>query len=161
MKINIRIAAIGTVMAFMFVTLARAQESNDKVRGKVSKDTATFLQQNINTSGVTETGSGLQYKVIKEGGGEFPSTTDRVKIYFKLSLVNGHQLFDEFNAAKPWIHHINKALPGMQEALPMMKTGSKWIIFMPSELAFGKEEVDGLPAGSPVVCEMELVSVEK
>jgi len=78
-----------------------------------------------------------------------------------LSRENGHQLFDEFNAATPWIHHIDKALPGMQEALPMMKTGSKWKIFMPSEIAFGTEEVDGLPSGSPVVCEMELVSVEK
>lgn len=120
-----------------------------------------FLAANAKRKGVQVTPSGLQYEVLQAGQGPRPLASDKVKIYYRLSLTDGKQIWDEFNRDNPWEHHIDKALSGMQEALLLMPVGSRWKIYMPAELAFGPQGYEDVPPGAVIVAEMELVDILK
>lgn len=118
-----------------------------------------FLKANRSKAGINCTPSGLQYHIIEAGTGTMPLAGDKVKLYFNLSLLDGTSLGKRFDSQTPWIHHIDKALPGMQEALTKMRAGSKWLLYLPASLAFGDVGTATIPPGSLVICELELVQV--
>lgn len=122
----------------------------------LAKESAAFLESNKNKPGIVQTASGLQYKVIKTGTGAKPLATDRVTLYYTMSLLDGKQLWKPFNAEKPWIHHLDKTLDGIKEAALMMNAGSKWILYIPAGLAFGAEGYEEVPPGAVIVCELEV-----
>lgn len=125
----------------------------------MAKESAAFLESNKSKPGIIQTASGLQYKVIKTGTGKKPAATDRVTLYYSLSLLNGKQLWKPFNAERPWIHHLDKALNGIKEAVLMMNAGSKWILYIPAELAFGTQGFEEVPPGAVIVCELEVKAI--
>lgn len=123
-----------------------------------AKESAAFLESNKNKPGIVQTASGLQYKVIKKGTGPKPAATDRVTLYYNLSLLDGKKIWKPFNAEKPWIHRLDKTLDGIREAVLLMNAGSKWTLYIPAELAFGPQGYEEVPPGAVIVCELELVS---
>lgn len=135
--------------------------SLEKMDGNIAEESKKFLEKNKNKPEVKVTASGLQYKVIKQGNGSKPSLDDRVSLNFTTTLVDGKKLWSTYDKNKPWEHRLNKALPGLQEAVQMMPVGSKWMVYIPSSLALGDETVEGVPAGAALIYELEVLKSEK
>ena len=115
-----------------------------------------YLAKNAQAPGVTVLPDGLQYKVIQAGTGPTPKGDDNVTLNFRGSLINGREIDhkDQFQVA------VAGQMKGFQEALQLMKTGSKWQIVAPPALAFGSEWKGDVGPESTVIFEIELLSIE-
>ena len=126
-----------------------------------------FLEENKAKEGVVTTESGLQYKVITEGKGQVPTSTDRVKVHYKGTLIDGTE-FDSSYSRKdkdgnpqPSTFRANQVIKGWTEALTMMPIGSKWELYVPQDLAYGSQDTGTIPPFSTLIFEVELLSIEK
>jgi len=133
----------------------------EKAQQNFTNDSYAFLEKNRTKSGIKVTASGLQYKILKQGSGPTPTLQDRVTMHYTTSLFNGQKLWSTYNGNKPWVHHLDKALPGVREAALMMPAGSKWILFIPASLAFGQTGYEEVPPGAAIIYEMEILKTEK
>ena len=115
-----------------------------------------FLAENRSKEGVVTLPSGLQYKVVVEGSGRSPTATDNVTIRYRGTLVDGSEFDSTDRQGKPATFRVDGAIPGWREALPLMKEGAKWIIVLPSRLAYDGR---GAMEGKTVIFELELISV--
>lgn len=127
---------------------------------KKAKESQDFLAQNSKRPGVQTTRSGLQYKVVKPGNGPKPGANDAVEVIYRGMFVNG----DEFDGSsgKPFTIGIGDVITGWQEALQSMPVGSKWLLFIPPDLAYGEEgRAPIIGPNMALVFELELVSIAK
>ncbi len=133
--------------------------------GKIDKQKEegnAFLQSNKTKDGVTELPEGLQYMVIKEGTGPQPLVTDNVKAHYKGSLLNGKEFDNSFKRGQPFSAPLRSLIKGWQIALPLMKEGSHWRLWIPSELAYGDRGAGSdIPGGATLIFEVELISIIK
>ena len=102
-----------------------------------------FLAENKTKEGVTELPSGLQYTVLKEGDGEIPNSTDQVKCHYHGTLIDGTVFDSSVERKEPAVFPVNGVIQGWVEALQLMSVGSKWKLFIPSELAYGPRGAGG------------------
>jgi FKBP-type peptidyl-prolyl cis-trans isomerase FklB len=129
---------------------------------KNKKEGETFLAANAKKEGVKSTASGLQYKVLKEGTGETPKATDRVKTHYKGTLIDGTEFDSSIARNEPAVFPVNGVIKGWTEALQLMKVGSKYELAIPSELAYGADGAgDKIGPNATLVFEVELLSIEK
>lgn len=130
---------------------------------KTNKDAAAaFLAKNKKEEGVKVTDSGLQYKVVKEGKGEKPAAADTVKVHYKGTLLDGTEFDSSYKRNKPATFKANQVIPGWTEALQMMTPGSKYILYLPPELAYGDRGAPpAIEPGSLLIFEVELVDIVK
>lgn len=127
--------------------------------GKIAEESEAFLAKNKTKSGVKVTSSGLQYKIIKEGKGPKPTMDERVSLNFTTTLVDGQKLWSTYDNNKPWVHRLDKTLPGVREAALMMPAGSKWMVYIPARLALGNEgDGESVPAGAALIYELEVLN---
>jgi hypothetical protein len=133
----------------------------EETKRKLIAENKLFLDKNKLKPGVKVTSSGLQYKIIKQGKGLKPTLHDRVALHFRTTLINGKKLWSTYDNNKPWNHHLDKAVEGVKEAALMMPAGSKWIVYIPSFLAFGDEGDEEVPAGATLVYELEVLKIDK
>ena len=118
-----------------------------------------FLTSNKSKPGVVTLADGLQYKVIKEGGGNHPADTDSVTCAYKGTLLNGNQ-FDASPEGAPITMRVDQVVPGFKEALKLMSVGAKWQVFLPSALAYGPRSVGSdIGPNEALIFEIELVSI--
>jgi FKBP-type peptidyl-prolyl cis-trans isomerase FklB len=121
-----------------------------------------FLEENKTKEGVTVTPSGLQYKVITAGKGDIPKATDRVKVNYKGTLIDGTEFDSSYARKEPTTFRADQVIKGWTEALTMMPVGSKWELYIPQELAYGERETGGkIKPFSTLIFEVELVGIEK
>ncbi|MFM8437975.1 MAG: FKBP-type peptidyl-prolyl cis-trans isomerase, partial [Candidatus Kapaibacterium sp.] len=121
---------------------------------------AAFLAENAKKAGVTTTASGLQYRVITQGTGAKPLATDKVKVHYKGTLIDGSEFDSSYKRGEPIEFPLNGVIKGWTEGVQLMSVGSKYEFFIPSELAYGDREVGGvIPAGSTLVFEVELLGI--
>lgn len=115
-----------------------------------------FLAKNAKSPDVKTLPDGLQYKILKEGAGDMPKATDSVIVAYKGSLIDGTEFDhnDHFNTPV-----TGRTIKGWSEILPLMKTGSKWEVTIPSDLAYGAKASPKIPGNSVLVFEMELISI--
>lgn len=125
------------------------------------KEGAAFLAANKKKEGVKETASGLQYKVITEGKGEHPTAMDKVKVHYHGTLIDGTVFDSSVQRGEPISFGLNQVIPGWTEGLQLMTPGSKYIFYIPSNLAYGDREMGKIPAGSTLIFEVELFNIEK
>lgn len=119
-----------------------------------------FLADNAKKAGVTTTPSGLQYRVITQGTGSKPLATDKVKVHYKGTLIDGTEFDSSYKRGEPIEFPLNGVIKGWTEGVQLMSVGSKYEFFIPSELAYGDREVGGvIPAGSTLVFEVELLGI--
>lgn len=120
----------------------------------------TFLGINKNKPGIITLSSGLQYKVIKTGIGLKPSLNDKVSVHFTGTLVNGKIFDSSYQTGRPFTTRLTDVIAGWKEALQLMPSGSKWIIYIPAELAYGAHTNQGaIPPNSTLIFEIELIQV--
>ena len=104
---------------------------------KNKKEGEVFLAENVKKEGVVTLPSGLQYKVLKEGMGKPPAKTDKVKVHYRGALINGTEFDSSYKKGEPAVLGVDKVIKGWTEALLLMKEGSKWMLYIPPNLAYG------------------------
>jgi FKBP-type peptidyl-prolyl cis-trans isomerase FklB len=131
-----------------------------KKHGPVLEDGQRFLADNAKRADVTVTESGLQYRVMKSGNGKSPRPTDMVTTHYHGKLINGTVFDSSVNRNSPATFPVNGVIQGWQEALPMMKEGDKWELFIPFDLAYGESGAGGsIPPFATLIFEVELITV--
>lgn len=121
-----------------------------------------FLAENKTKEGVVTTASGLQYKVIKSGSGQKASATDKVKVNYHGTLINGTVFDSSVERGEPVTFPVNQVIKGWTEALQLMNVGSKYVLYIPSELAYGEQGGgDKIGANETLVFEVELLEITK
>ncbi len=139
--------------------MAKAKAAKASGNKKIGED---FLAANKQKPGVVTTPSGLQYIVLKEGTGPKPALTDKVKCHYHGTLIDGKVFDSSVDRGQPIDLNVNGVIPGWTEALQMMSVGSKWRLFVPSNLAYGDQQMGPLIApGSTLVFEVELLDIDK
>jgi FKBP-type peptidyl-prolyl cis-trans isomerase FklB len=121
-----------------------------------------FLARNGHEKGVMTTASGLQYKVIAPGDRKAAAVvpTDAVTVQYRGKLLDGSEFDSTYARGAPVSFAVNGVIPGWQEALVLMKPGAKWQLFVPPELGYGASPKPGIPGGSLLIFDVELVSVK-
>lgn len=122
---------------------------------------AAFLAENKKKEGVVETASGLQYKVITMGTGAKPTATDRVKVHYHGTLLDGTVFDSSVQRGEPITFGLNQVIPGWTEGVQLMPIGSKFIFYIPSNLAYGDRAAGSIKPGSTLIFEVELLDIEK
>ncbi len=97
----------------------------------------TFLQKNGKREGVVVLDSGVQYEVVEKGSGDNPTETDVVMVHYRGYLIDGSEFDSSFSRGEPTELEIAQVIPGWQQTLQLMKVGSKWKVWIPSDLAYG------------------------
>ncbi len=122
---------------------------------------AAFLQVNKQQPGVIELPEGIQYEVIKEGTGTQPKITDTVTAHYKGSLLDGKEFDSSFKRNQPFSAPLTALIKGWQIAIPLMKEGSHWRLWIPSDLAYGDRGAGAdIPGGATLIFEVELLAVK-
>ncbi|MCF6181965.1 FKBP-type peptidyl-prolyl cis-trans isomerase [Lutibacter sp.] len=139
---------------------AEALKKAEEKYGNLKKEGEKFLEENKTKKGVKVTKSGLQYIVLKEGKGDSPKATSRVKVNYKGTLIDGTE-FD--SSKKPVEFAVNRVIKGWTEGLQLMKVGSKYEFFIPQDLAYGAFPRKGgvIKPFSTLIFEVELVAIPK
>lgn len=121
-----------------------------------------FLNINRHKAGVVELPSGLQYEVLKKGEGKRPSATDKVKCHYHGTLINGTVFDSSIQRGEPAVFGVSQVIPGWVEALQLMEVGSKWRLFIPSDLAYGEHGAGNLiEPNSTLIFDVELLDIVK
>lgn len=121
-----------------------------------------FLAENGKKAGVTTTASGLQYEVLQMGKGPKPAATDTVSVNYKGTLINGKQFDSSYDRGQPVEFPVGGVIPGWTEALELMPEGSRWKLYIPSELAYGAHGAGAdIPGNSVLIFEVDLLKVMK
>ena len=119
-----------------------------------------FLAINKNRPGVVTLPSGLQYEIIKEGNGKIPAATDQVKCHYHGTLIDGTVFDSSVQRGTPATFGVNQVIKGWVEALQLMPVGSKWKLFIPSDLAYGAQGAgQSIEPNSTLVFEVEVLDI--
>jgi FKBP-type peptidyl-prolyl cis-trans isomerase FkpA len=124
------------------------------------KAAEAFLAGNKKKPGVFTTASGLQYAVIKKGSGPRPKATDRVKVNYVGTLLDGKEFDSSIGRGEPAVFDLAGIIPGWKEALQLMKTGSKYKLFIPPSLGYGANPNGPGGPNSLLIFEVELLGIE-
>jgi FKBP-type peptidyl-prolyl cis-trans isomerase len=121
---------------------------------------AKFLEENKKKPGVISLPSGLQYEIITQGTGPIPKATDTVKANYKGSLLDGKEFDNSYTRGEPITIPVTSVIPGWIEALQLMPVGSKWKLYIPSDLGYGERGAGGaIPGGATLIFEIELLDI--
>ena len=135
-------------------------KSNEGVGMKNLEEGMKFLEENKKKEGVIELPSGLQYKVLAEGDGDLPKITDKVKCHYHGTLIDGIVFDSSVERGEPAVFPVNGVIQGWIEALQLMSTGSKWQLYIPSELAYGEQGAGGaIGPNTTLIFDVELLEI--
>ena len=150
-----------TMMAFQQQMRQKRNESMKEAATKNKADGAAFLEENKNKEGVVTLQSGLQYKILKQGDGESPKASDTVSCHYRGTTIDGTEFDSSYKRGEPASFQVNGVIKGWTEALQLMKIGSKWMLYIPADLAYGDRGAGGvIEPGSVLVFEVELLGIE-
>ena len=119
-----------------------------------------FLKANAKKDSVKVTPSGLQYKVLTMGTGELPKKEDKVKVNYEGHLIDGTEFDSSYKRGKPVTFPVGQVIAGWTEALCMMPIGSKWMLYVPQELAYKDREQAKIPPFSCLIFTVELLGID-
>lgn len=138
------------------------QESARKIVEKNKQDGDAFLAKNKGAKGVKTTASGLQYKVITAGKGKSPTAEDTVTVNYRGTLIDGTEFDSSYKRNQPATFPVKGVIAGWTEALPLMKEGAKWMLYIPANLAYGERGAGQMIGpNSTLLFEVELLSIKK
>ena len=139
------------------------QDAFNQALSKNKEEGDAFLAANKSKPGVILLPSGLQYKVIQNGDGPKPSAADTVVCNYKGTLIDGTEFDSSYKRGQPATFPVNQVIKGWTEALQLMPVGSKWELYIPSNLAYGERGTQGGPIGpnETLIFEVELLSIQQ
>ncbi len=145
-----------------FTKLQEKQQAEAAAMGELNaKAGKEFLEVNGKREEVRTTASGLQYEVLEEGNGAQPKPGDSVTVHYTGKLIDGTVFDSSVDRGEPATFGVTQVIPGWVEALQLMKAGSKWRLFIPSELAYGPQGAGGvIGPNQTLIFDVELISVE-
>lgn len=147
-----------TMMAFQTESQAKRKEQTEKAAQENLEKSKAFLDENGKREGVTTTESGLQYESLTSGDGASPTVEDKVVVNYRGTLLDGTEFDSSYNR-KPATFTVGQLIPGWIEALPKMKVGDKWKLFIPADLGYGAGGTQRIPPNSVLIFEMELLEI--
>jgi len=137
---------------FMELSQKKSQEATNKGQA--------FLDENANKDGVVTTSSGLQYQVLTEGQGAKPAAIDEVTVHYHGTLIDGTVFDSSVDRGQPATFPVSGVIQGWVEALQLMNVGSKYKLFIPSNLAYGERGAGGsIGPNETLIFEVELLSI--
>lgn len=146
--------------AYMQKCQAEAALTNKSKFAGAMEEGAKFLAENGKRKGVTTTASGLQYEVITAGTGAIPKATDKVNVHYHGTLLSGKVFDSSVQRGQPIDLPVNGVIQGWQEALQLMKTGSKWKLYIPYNLAYGDRGAGGdIGPYQALIFDVELIKI--
>lgn len=155
---------VNKVVQGYMMKLQEAKMAEERVKGEENRVKGEqFLAENGKRKEVVTTPSGLQYEVIKMGSGAKPTAEQQVKVHYHGTLIDGTVFDSSVDRGEPIVYQVNGFVKGWQEALQMMPIGSKWKLFIPSDLGYGSQSAPGgkIPANSTLIFDLELLDVVK
>jgi FKBP-type peptidyl-prolyl cis-trans isomerase FklB len=147
--------------AFQQEMIAKQSEKMSKLAAVNKKEGEAFLDANKKKDSVITLPSGLQYKVVVEGTGKTPTVNDTVTTHYRGTLIDGTEFDNSYKRGEPATFPVNGVVAGWTEALQHMKAGSKWKLYIPSNLAYGDRGAGQLIGpGATLIFDIELISVK-
>ena len=148
----------GEVMTFLNGYMQKTEDAASEIY-KIESE--KFLADNMLRKGVHVTESGLQYEILVEGNGPKPTETDNVTVHYHGTLIDGTVFDSSVERGEPATFNVNQVIPGWTEVLQLMPTGSKWKVYIPSELAYGTNPRPGgvIKPNMALIFEIELISI--
>jgi FKBP-type peptidyl-prolyl cis-trans isomerase FklB len=142
--------------------VAYQQKKFEELSDKNQKAGKKYLAANKKKPGIVELPSGLQYRIVEEGSGEKPVSSDTVKVHYRGTLIDGTEFDSSYARGEPVTFQIANIINGWQQALILMSEGAKWQVFIPPTLAYGSGGAgQNIGPNETLVFEIELVSIEK
>jgi FKBP-type peptidyl-prolyl cis-trans isomerase len=126
---------------------------------KALEDGIDFLDKNGKREGVVTTESGLQYEVITLGDGPMPTENSTVSVFYEGTLIDGTVFDSSYDTGDTITFPLNGVIPGWTEALQLMPVGSTFMLYLPSNLAYGSREAGPIPANSTLIFKVELLGI--
>ena len=124
------------------------------------KEGQEFLAENAKRPNVVTLPSGLQYEILTEGKGRKPKATARVQCHYHGTLINGQVFDSSVQRGEPAVFGVNQVIPGWVEALQLMPEGSRWKLYIPSDLAYGEQGAgQNIGPNTALIFEVELIKV--
>jgi len=141
---------------------AKQQEKRNEMGEKNKKAGEEFLAQNKEKKGVKVTDSGLQYEVVTEGKGGKPAATDKVKVHYKGTLIDGTEFDSSYSRNQPAEFKLNGVIRGWTEGVQLMTVGSKYKFYVPANLAYGERGAGAkIAPNATLIFEIELLDIIK
>lgn len=151
--------ALADAQRIIQTTVQKAQEAEAKEKSVAG---VNFLAENGKRPEVITTESGLQYEVLKKGEGSIPIAADRIKVHYTGMTIDGAVFDSSVERGEPAVFGVTQVIKGWQEALQLMPVGSKWMVFVPQEIAYGPNgRGAAIPPYSALIFEMELLAIEE
>ena len=135
------------------------QENRAKQAAANSQAGKEFLQRNRTEEGVVELDNGLQYRILRPGTGPSPKPDSEVTVHYRGTLINGTEFDSSYKRNQPTKLVLDRVIKGWQQALPLMKTGAHWQLYIPAELAYGSTGQGAIGPDETLVFEVELIAV--
>jgi FKBP-type peptidyl-prolyl cis-trans isomerase len=149
-----------TLAGYQKTLAAKQQEMQKELAVKNKAEGEAFLATNKDQPGVVTLPDGLQYKIITDGSGPMPASNDTVSVNYRGTFIDGTEFDGSERVGHPIQFQANRVIPGWTEALTHMKAGSKWRLFIPSELAYGQMgRPPRIPPNATLIFDVELLSV--
>ena len=141
--------------------LRKKKEEQDALAGRDNREAGEkFLAENKKKDDVVTTESGLQYVVLKKGDGPVPAATDRVTVHYKGTTIDGMEFDSSYRRNEPASFPVNGVIKGWTEALQLMNVGSRYRLFIPSELAYGQQGAgQDIGPNEVLIFEVELLEI--
>ena len=147
-------------LALTLLLSAGAASAQTPPAAPAAVDGAAFLARNATAPGVVTLPSGLQYKVVKSGpAGPSPKEGDAIKVHYEGTLANGTVFDSTFQRGRPSLMPLDGLVPAWMEALPRMKVGDEWMLYVPASLGYGARGVGPIPANSVLVFRLQLLGM--
>lgn len=148
------------LMAYQRINRQKQIEMIKKESEKNRAQGRKFLDENKKKEGVITLSSGLQYKIIKEGKGPLPKKSDIVECHYKGWLLDNTVFDSSYERGKPVVFQVDSVIKGWIEALQKMPVGSKWELYIPSELGYGDQGAgSAIKPGDLLIFEVEILSI--
>lgn len=150
-----------TMMAFQQQMQQKQMKKMQEAAATNKKAGKQFLEENMEKEGVVVLDSGLQYQIMEEGEGASPDANSTVVCHYKGTTIDGEVFDSSYKRGEPATFPLNGVIPGWTEALQLMQVGSKWKLFIPSDLAYGdKGAGQMIEPGSTLIFEVELLEIK-
>jgi FKBP-type peptidyl-prolyl cis-trans isomerase FkpA len=138
-----------------------AQGKMNAAAGDNKKIGKAFLEKVEKEAGVKKTGTGLMYKIVTEGTGASPVPTDRIKVHYTGTLIDGTVFDSSVKRDQPADFGLNQVIPCWTEGMQFLKVGGKAKLYCPAEIAYGERATGGIPPGSTLIFDVELLEILK